>query len=61
MVDVHCLKKNVGYNVLVGAITIKQAKKDVKWALKIVKIEETFMFYHLKPWQSWQIDPFLFI
>jgi hypothetical protein len=40
------LKINVESNVLVGAIIIKQAKKDVKWALKIVKIEEIFMFYH---------------
>jgi hypothetical protein len=36
-----------------GAIIIKQAKKDVRWALKTVKIGEIFMFYHLKPWQSW--------
>jgi hypothetical protein len=35
-----------------GAIIIKQAKKYVKWALKIVKIGGIFMFYHLKPWQS---------
>jgi hypothetical protein len=34
-----------------GATTIKQTKKDVKWALKIVKIREIFMFYYLKPWQ----------
>jgi hypothetical protein len=35
-----------------GAIIIKQAKKDVRWALKRVKVGEIFMFYHLKPWQS---------
>jgi len=44
-----------------GAITIKQNKKDVRWALKIVKIGEIFMFYHLKPLQSWQVGPFSFI
>ncbi len=44
-----------------GAFTIKQARKDVKWALKIIKIEEIFMFYHLKPWQSWQVGPFSFV
>jgi hypothetical protein len=48
----NALKINVGSNVLVGVVTIKQAKKDVKWAIKIVKTEEIFMFYHLKPWQS---------
>jgi hypothetical protein len=40
---------------LLSEVTIKQAKKDVRWALKIVKIEEIFMFYHLKPWKSWQV------
>jgi len=25
---------------------------------KIIKIKEIFMFYHLKPWQSWQVVPF---
>ncbi len=40
---------------LLGEVTIKRAKNDVRWALKIVKIEEIFMFYHLKPWQSWQV------
>jgi len=32
-------------------MTIKQAKKDVRWALKIVTIGKIFMFYHLKPWR----------
>ncbi len=44
--------------MLVGVVAIKRAKKDVKWALKIEKIEEIFMFYHLTPWQSWKL--FLF-
>jgi hypothetical protein len=44
-----------------GVITIKQTKKDVRKALKIVKIGEIFMFYHLKPWQSWQVGFFSFI
>jgi hypothetical protein len=32
-----------------GAITIKQAKKDVRWVSKLVMIGKIFMFYHLKP------------
>jgi hypothetical protein len=47
--------------IQMGIITIKRAKKDVKWQRKIIKIEKIFMFYHLKPWQSWQVVPFLFI
>jgi hypothetical protein len=43
---------------LTSAITIKQTKKDVRWAFKILNIGEIFMFYHLKPWQSWQVGPF---
>jgi hypothetical protein len=35
-----------------GVITIKRVKKDVRWALKTIKIGEIFMFYHLEPWQS---------
>jgi len=54
------LKINVGFNVLVVAVIMKQAKKDVKWALKIVKIEK-ITFYHLKAWQLWQIDPLSFV
>jgi hypothetical protein len=46
---------------LMSAITIKQTKKDVKWAFKIINIGKIFMFYHLKPWQSWQVGPFPFI
>jgi hypothetical protein len=42
-------------------VIIKRAKKDVRWALKTMKIKEIFMFYHLKPWQSWQVGPFSFI
>jgi len=48
-------------DVLLGVVTIKQAKKDVKWALKTVKIGEIFMFYLLKQWQPWQVGPFSFI
>jgi hypothetical protein len=44
-----------------GIITIKQAIKDANWALKIIKTGEIFMFYHLKPWHSWQVGPFSFI
>jgi hypothetical protein len=45
-----------------GAVTIEEAKNDVKWALKIIKIGKIFMFYHFKPsWQSWQVVPFSFI
>ncbi len=33
-----------------GAITIKRTKKELRRVLKIVKIGEIFMFYHLKPW-----------
>jgi hypothetical protein len=29
-----------------GAITIKRLEKVVRWALKTVKIEELFIFYH---------------
>jgi hypothetical protein len=29
-----------------GVIKIKQAKKDVRWALETIKIGEIFMFYH---------------
>jgi L-asparagine transporter-like permease len=43
-----------------GAVTIKQTKNNVRWVLKIVKIGEIFMFYHLKPWQSWQVIHFSF-
>jgi hypothetical protein len=50
-----------GIKCLQGAITIKQAKKDLRCTLKIVKIGEIFMFYHLEPWQSWQVGPFSFI
>ncbi len=32
---------------LLSEVTIKQAKKNVRWIVKIVKIEEIFMFYHL--------------
>ncbi len=28
--------------MFLGAITIKQAKKNIKWALKIIKIREIF-------------------
>jgi len=28
---------------------------------KNIKIEKTFMLYHLKPWQLWQVVPFSFI
>jgi len=45
---------------LMGVVIIKWVKKVVKWALKIIKIGKIFMFYHLKPWQSWQVD-FFFI
>jgi len=48
-------------DVLLGVVTIKQAKKDVKWALKTVKIGEIFMFYLLKQWQPWQVGLFSFI
>ncbi len=30
-----------------GAVIVKQAKKDVKWTLKTIKNEEIFMVYHL--------------
>jgi hypothetical protein len=30
-----------------GVVIIKQAKKDVKWALKTIKNEIFFMVYHL--------------
>jgi len=40
------------YEHLRGVFSIKLAKKDVKWALKIVKNGEIFMFYHLKSWKS---------
>jgi len=48
-------------NNTLGVVTVKQTKKDVIWALKIVKIGKIFMFYHLKPWQSWQVGPSSFI
>jgi hypothetical protein len=44
-----------------GVVTIRRAKKDVKWALKTIKIGKIFIFYHLKLWQSWQVGPFSFI
>ncbi len=44
-----------------GAIIIKWSQKDVTWHPKIIKIEEMYMFYHLNPWQSWQVGPFSFI
>jgi hypothetical protein len=44
-----------------GVITIKQVKKDVKWAFKKIKVIEIFMFYPLKPWQSSQVGLFSFI
>ncbi len=46
---------------LTGVITIKQAKKCVKRQGKAIKIGKMFMFYCLKPWQSWQIVPFSYI
>jgi hypothetical protein len=45
-------KETLCVDGFMGAIIIKQVKKDVKWALKIVKIGKLFMFYHLKPWKS---------
>jgi L-asparagine transporter-like permease len=45
----------------ISAITIKQAIKDVKWAVKTIKIGKIFMFYHLKPWKSWQVGLSSFI
>jgi L-asparagine transporter-like permease len=45
----------------ISAITIKQAIKDVRWAVKTIKIGKIFMFYHLKPWKSWQVGLSSFI
>jgi hypothetical protein len=42
-----------------GVVTIKRAKKEQR---KTIKFEKIFiLFYHLKPWQSWQVVPFSFI
>ncbi len=38
----------------------KTSQKGCQRALKTIKIGEIFMFYHLKPWYSWQVVPFSF-
>ncbi len=47
--------------ILMGAITIKQAKKCVEQRGKKFKIGFLKMFYHLKSLQLWQVVPFSFI
>jgi hypothetical protein len=39
---------------------MQQAKKGIGPQKKI-KIREIFIFYHLKPWKSWQVVVFSFI
>jgi hypothetical protein len=44
-----------------GVVTIQQAKRVLDHKEKKFKIREIFMFYHLKPWKSWQVVVFSFI
>ncbi len=52
--DTICPQKKTLFPIVTtsigGVVILKRAKKDVKWVLKIVKIGEIFMLYHLKPW-----------
>jgi hypothetical protein len=46
---------------ILGCRHNQMSKKRCQMTEKKVKIGEISMFYHLKPWQSWQVVPFSFI
>jgi hypothetical protein len=47
--------------VLMGVVRVQLAKKNIKVQIKQVKIKEISMFFHLKPWQSWQVIAYSYI
>jgi hypothetical protein len=44
-----------------GVVRVQLAKKSIEAQIKQVKIKEMFMFFHLKPWQSWQAITYSYI